>query len=84
MKIIIFDLYVTIYEIFAVKMCMTLTFRMDQGPRSNVNMPIKSPYTTSYLMAIVMYALLVTIYKIFTIEICTTLTLSYRMRQDLM
>ena len=39
MTVVIFSLSVTIYEILAVKMCMTLTFRID-WPRSIVNIPI--------------------------------------------
>ena len=44
---------ITIYKIFAVEMCMTLSFEFYLGPRSNVNMPIESSYSISYLMTIV-------------------------------
>ena len=67
--VIIFVLSVIVYEIFAIKICSTLTliFRMDQ--RSNVNMAVGSPNMTSYLMAIVLLALSLAIYEIFANQV---------------
>ena len=47
---------------------MTLTVNLLNKPWSKVNMPIASPHTTSYLIAIEMFALPVTTSKIFTIK----------------
>ena len=57
---------VTILDIFAFKMCVTLTlaFRMGQ---SKLNMPIKIPYSTFYLLTVAMFALSVTISEIFAV-----------------
>ena len=44
---------------------------LDNEPMSNINMPIESPNTTSYLMTIVMLPLALTIYEIFTNQIYT-------------
>ena len=41
-------------------------------------MPIKSLYTTSYLMAIVLLATSFTISKMFAVELCLILTLTIR------
>ena len=59
MAIVMFALYDVIYKIFPVEICMTftLTFRMYQGQRSNINMPNKSPCTTFYMMAKVMLSI---------------------------
>ena len=46
---------------------------LQNWPRSNVNMPFESPYTTFYLVAIVMFAIPVIVCKIITKELlkCT-------------
>ena len=38
---------------------------LDNRPRTNVNVPIRSPYITSYFMIIVTFSLSVTSYEIF-------------------
>ena len=55
MAIVMFAISVTIFKLFSVKMCITMTFR--RGPSSNVNMPTENPNMTCYLMAIVIYTL---------------------------
>ena len=40
------------------------------GLRSNVNMPIKRPHATSYVLAIALFTLSVTICEIFTFKMC--------------
>ena len=52
MEIVIFALSVTIYEIFAIKMCMPFNLKLYNDPMSNENMPIESLYMTSYLITI--------------------------------
>ena len=55
MAMLTFNLAVTIYTIFAMKMRMTFDLHLgiDQG-KCKINMQIESPYMTSFLMAIVM------------------------------
>ena len=59
---------VTVCEIFAVELCMTLTL-IFTSTRSNVNMSIEMSYMTSYLMAIIVFALSVTVCVIITYEL---------------
>ena len=70
MAIVMCALSVTVYEIFAVEICITWTFDLYNGPRPIVNVSITSRYTTSYLLTIAMFALSVTV--------CETNTLIYR------
>ena len=64
-----FALYVaiTIYDIFAIEMCMTtaLTFRIG---RIELKMQIARAYSSSYLMVIVAFAQSFTIYRDICIE----------------
>ena len=48
-----------------------LDIDLDNEPMLNINMPIESPNTTSYLMTIVMLPLALTIDEIFTNQINT-------------
>ena len=52
-----FAISVTVCEIITVEICMilTLTFNIQNGPKSNINRPMKKPYATSYLSAIAMF-----------------------------
>ena len=63
-----------LYEIFTIKMCITLTLI-----HRNVNMPIKNLHMTSYLMTIVivMLTITVTIYETLAIEMCIILTITF-------
>ena len=61
-----------------------LNLVLQNGPRSNLNGPIESPYSTSYVMAIVMLALSSNVCEIFAAELCATLTLTFRMGQGQM
>ena len=65
-----------ILEIFAIEKFMNLTFL--NRPQFNLNMLIKCPYTTSYLMAIVMLVLSFTVCKIMTVDMWMILTLAIR------
>ena len=58
-----------------------LDLNLQNGPMSNINIPIERPYSTFYLLAISMFALSVTIYEKFIIKMCMTLTLIIRMSQ---
>ena len=73
-----FTISATIYEIFTIAMCMTLT-DLKNMPRANVNMPIESPHMTFYMMAIVIFALSVAVYGIFAIKRRVALTLNFKM-----
>ena len=79
MAIVMFAISVTVYEIFAVEISMTLTmaFIIGQG-----YMPIESKCRTFYLMVKVMFSLHVTVCEIFAVEIC--ITLAFTMCQDQM
>ena len=54
-----FSISGTVCEIWAIKLCTTLTFafRIGKGQIPNIRMLIYSPYATSYMMAIVMFEL---------------------------
>ena len=73
----IFVLSFIVCKIFAVKMHLTLTFRMDQGQMST-----ESLHVTSYVLAIAFFVLSVIVCKIFTVEMRMTLT--FRMCQGQM
>ena len=49
----IFALPVTIYEIFAIDVCKTVTFAFRMGQDQNINRVIEIPLMTSYIMTIV-------------------------------
>ena len=62
-------LFVIIYEIFAIEMSKKFDLDSYNGTRLNANKPVKSPYTTFYLMVVVLLALAVTAYGILANQI---------------
>ena len=75
-------LSVIIYEIFVVKICMTLTIKSDQDQTykcksMGINMQIERKYCISYLMAIVTFPC-VTNYEIYLSK-CAIVTLIFRL-----
>ena len=75
MAIVMLAIFVTIYETFAMKICMILTWPLELA-RDIVNMS-----TDSYMKAIVMFDISVTIYEMFAMERCVALTLNVRLEQ---
>lgn len=64
-------MHITVYEIFAVGMCLTLSFDVLNGPRTNVDMPIENaslPHSITYLMIIIAIVLFVIVSVIFSID----------------
>ena len=80
---IIIVISVTINKIFSVKL-HDLENDLQNGPRSNVNMPSESPYMTFSTMAIVLFHVSVTLYEIFTIKTFMILTLTLRVGEGRM
>ena len=78
MATVMFAIYVAVYEIFAVEICTTLTFRKGQA-----QMAIESLCGTFCLMAIVIFFRYVTIYEILTV-LCKNVTLTCIIGQDQM
>ena len=62
MTVVMLAIFVTIYEIFTIEMCITLTWILKR-PRSNLNMLIESPFLT-YFFAMVIFVQSVIIYEI--------------------
>ena len=84
MSVIMFALYVTIYEMFAVELCMTLTmaFRMVQSSiwiYDNRKPIYDFLFYGNGIVFIVCYRL--RLYEIFAVKICIVLTLTIRMGQ---
>ena len=57
---------------------------LQNGIRSDINIPIESQSGTFYLMTMVMFALTITVNDIFTTEICMTLIVTFKIRQGQM
>ena len=72
MAIAMFALFDTIYEKFAIEMCMSLTrvFRMGQGKRKYAN---RRPHATFHVLTISMFVLFVTNREIITFELSNVL-----------
>ena len=69
MELVMFSPSVTVYEIFRLTVCMTITLTFTR--RANVKCKYtirKSIGIPSYMLAIVMFAISVTVYDIFTVE----------------
>ena len=81
MVIVMFALYVTVYMISSVEMCMALTFRM--GQEQMYICQSKGDIRLSVL-TMAMFVLSVTVCKMFTVEMCMTLNLTFRIGQDQM
>ena len=70
--------YVTILEVFTVKMCMTVTFIMAKVNCKYANRKLLCDFIFD---GIVMFAPSFTVCKIFTVEMCITLILTTRIGQ---
>ena len=57
---------------------------LQNGPRSNIIMPIESHCVTFYFMTTVMFTLTINVYEKILAEICMTLTMTFRMGQGQM
>ena len=81
MAVLMAALSVTVLEIIAVEMCMTLTLNFKKT-KVNIYTAIERSYVTSYLMTTVMLTLHVTILEIFAVNTCITLTMIYRIVKE--
>ena len=70
-------LSVTVCEIFAVEVCMTLTPTSGMGQYKNVIMLVEWSHATSYVLAIAMFVLFVTSCEIVTYTLSFVLSSNF-------
>ena len=77
LTIVTCPLSITIFKIFAIDICIILTFIIDKDKNDRV-------YSSSYVLAKVACVPAVTIYEKFVVEVYRTLTMTLRIGQGQM